>query len=194
MMQDDNDWAALQRSWQAGQSAPAEPAWLKAAVRREQRRARWEMLAEVLISLGCAVVLASWAGTSRGWTAGILWALVVAAGISPVITIRLRLATWRGRGDTVTAWRGQLRRQARLGLLLARLGLVGGPLGLVLGLALGTFGDMSQIDRTLAHGLIGPVGLVILALGWCWALHEARRHQRTLRTLAAEDERDEERA
>jgi hypothetical protein len=182
MMQDDNDWAALQRSWQAGQSAPAEPAWLKAAVRREQRRARWEMLAEVLISLGCAVVLASWAGTSRGWTAGILWALVVAAGIS------------RGRGDTVTAWRGQLRRQARLGLLLARLGLVGGPLGLVLGLALGTFGDMSQIDRTLARGLIGPVGLVILALGWCWALHEARRHQRTLRTLAAEDQRDEERA
>ena len=73
----------------------------------------------------------------------------------------------------------------KTGLFLARLGYVGGPLGLVIGLGLGRIGVLPNVG-VQSH----PAAIWIAAAAFVvfsgWSMRAARRHKRTLANLRAQ--------
>lgn len=183
-----DDWADLQRAWHAQPADRGAYDRDRHLIQREKRRLQYEMGAELLLSLACAATFAWWASETDGahrWTLAVLSACAVT---TPVVTFLMRRSLWRARVDTLASHRVFLRRRARLGLTMARIGYIGGPAGVVLGFLLA-----SQLGVRLA-GTTSMAAVVLACLALtamcCWWLLEARKWRRTLQTLDSYEEHD----
>jgi hypothetical protein len=73
----------------------------------------------------------------------------------------------------------------KTGLFLARLGYVGGPLGLVIGLGLGRIGVLPNVGVQSNPVVIWMAAATFVVL-WVWSIRAARRHKLTLANLRAQ--------
>ncbi|MBU6372292.1 MAG: hypothetical protein KJS97_06140 [Alphaproteobacteria bacterium] len=191
MSRDDDDWSDLQAAWRQDRPDPddAFADRLRDQVRRERARSRWEAIAEIAVSVFCAVVFLWWAAGAEGGGRMLFTALALGTGATLLLSIVLRRSLWRAHGATVAAYRQVLRRRARMGLLFARLGYVGGPVGVAAGLLIAQAVDTRSISNAPGlNDVIGVVALAALAAGWVWALREAGRHKRALAALETDAE------
>jgi hypothetical protein len=190
MIDDSDDWGALEAAWRArSEGPPMSLEELEARVQRERVRMRLEIALEAAIAVGCGLTLVWWARDLHGATRAMVTTLAIASLALPALVNGLRRRIWRAHGETVVAYRRLLRRQARLGLLLARVGYVGGPLGIGLGLALTRFGDFAALSRnTAANVTIALVASTALIAGVFWSIREAGRHRRTLAGIAEQED------
>jgi hypothetical protein len=89
------------------------------------------------------------------------------------------------QAETVEAYRLFLQRRSKTGLVLARLGYVGGPLGLVTGLGLGSIGVLPDVG-VQSHPAIILIAAATFVMACGWSMRAARRHKRSLANLRAQ--------
>ena len=143
----------------------------------------YEIAAEAALSIVSAAIFVWWATDARGFGRVVLLALSAFAIAMPAVTALVRRSVWRAQADTAESYRNFLRRRARLGLLFARLGYIGGPLGIAVGFSLaGPLGI-----RASAPGGTGALVVACLAfVAACgWSLLEARKWRLVLERLDA---------
>lgn len=183
-----DDWADLQKAWHAQPADRGAYDRDRHLIQREKRRLQYEMVAELLLSLACAVIFAWWASETDGTRR---WTFVVfsaAAVTTPLVTFFMRRSLWRARVDTLASHRVFLRRRARLGLTMARIGYVGGPAGVVLGFLLASQLGVRPADPTNMTAVV--LACLALTAMVCWWLLEARKWRRTLQKLDSYEEHD----
>lgn len=183
-----DDWSDLREAWR---SQPADHGTYNCdrhLIQREKRRLQYEMAAEVLLSLVSAAIFAWWASEADG---AHRWTLVVfsaSAVTTPVVTFFMRRSLWRARVDTLASHRAFLRRRARLGLTLARIGYIGGPAGVLLGFLLASqFGVRPAGTTSKTAVFLACLALTAICF---WALLEARKWRRILQKLDSYEEHD----
>ena len=189
MSRDVDDWSDLQSAWRQDRSEPDEgfAERLRAQVRRERARSRVEAIAEAAVSLFCAIVFLWWASGATGGARLLFLALAIATFASLLVTSALRRSLWRAHGASAAEYRSLLRRRAQLGLTFARMGYIGAPLGVAMGFAVARFtGRPAPAGAEGLTSVIAVIACATLAMGWVWALREARRHRNTIKTLTAE--------
>lgn len=189
MTDETEDWRDLQAAWR-GRPEPDQSALeaLRAQVRREQMRLRVEAAAEVAIVLFCAGVFLWWASGETGAMRALFVGLAVVSVVTGAVTGALRRQVWRAQSETVLAYRQVLLRRARLGLAFARMGYIGAPLGVGVGLLIArlTSGVAAADTAPSLMTAVGVIALATLAAGWVWSLREARRCRALIATLTAE--------
>ena len=183
-----DDWADLQKAWRAQPDDHGTHDGDRHLVRREKRRLQYEMSAELLLSLICAAIFAWWASEADGVHRWTFVVFSISAVTTPVVTFFMRQSLWRARVDTLASHRVFLRRRARLGLTLARIGYVGGPAGVVLGFLLASQFGVRPADPTNMTAVV--LACLALTAMVCWWLLEARKWRRTLQKLDSYEEHD----
>ena len=185
MMDIDDQLEAMRAAWRAAPVGDLSVNQLRAQVRQEQRVLRRETWLEALVSLAMSGVFAVWASRAEGVAQTIFIGLAVFAIAWPAITIQLRRKVWRMQADTVEAYRSFVQRRSQTGLFLARLGYMGGPLGLVIGLGLGKAGVLPNVgvqSHPAAIWIAAAASVVLCG----WSIRAARRHKRALANLRAQ--------
>lgn len=132
-----------------------------------------EAVGEALVSIACMAVFLWWARDARGVEKIILLTLSAASVVMLLVTTGFRRAVWRAKGESVAACRDLLRRQAVLGLVFARVGYIGGPLGVLVGVMLGQVGGVGASLEGPIDAVLAVSASVIFVAGWLWALREA---------------------
>lgn len=62
--------------------------------------------------------------------------------------------------------------------------MIGGPVGVLCGLVIGHIVEGAPaVTTSMANGVIGVVGLAVVAASWIWSFAEARRFRAVLRAL-----------
>jgi H+/Cl- antiporter ClcA len=184
-MIDPDDWGTLQAVWQSRPTETVVDAQFKAEVAQARRRMLVEAGLEALVALGSAAVLVWWADDAQG-TAQTVLLVVAAMSLATLLATSLaRRRLWRARGSTLASYRRFLAAQAHLGLRLAWLGVIGGPLGLAFGMWLG---DRFQFGERLNNIAVVAMAVLMLVTSWLWSLREIRRCRRQLAGLAAADD------
>lgn len=180
MSTEQDDWAEFRQAWSAAPMSAENQNQLRARIRNERMRLVFETASEVLVSIASMAVFLWWAMATQGVEQIILLTLAAASIATLLVTTALRRAVWRAKGESVAACRDLLRRQALLGLVFARVGYLGGPLGLFLGVVLGSFGGFGVNLAGPADAVILVVASVGLLAGWFWAVRESGRRRRML--------------
>lgn len=184
-----DDWAKLQAAWKAQPSETESNARYRERLRKERRREFIEAVFETLMSLACACVFAWWALKLDGVERIILAALAVAALSYIPITFFLRRSVWFAHRSTITDHALFLRQHAQRGLWFARVGYVGGPLGLVLGVTLSHLGDFTAL-KAMVDPKLAFIAVLALAAVWLWSFRQAGRWRCILTGLEARDHID----
>ena len=181
MSNDQGDWTNLQGAWRAGPEDRETRDRFRDMAAREKKRLQYEIGGEAALSLVSAAIFGWWATDAEGWARIALFAMSGFAMATPIVTSLVRRSVWRAQADTVESYRHFLRRRARLGLVLARLGYIGGPLGVAMGVLLA---EPLGVRETGVSGLtlIAVASLALIGMCW-WSLREARKWRRTLETL-----------
>jgi hypothetical protein len=183
MSNDLDDWTNLQGAWRERPGDRETLGHFRALAAREKKRLQYEIAGEAALSIVSAAVFAWWASDARGFGRVALFALSAFAIAMPAVTALVRRSVWRAQADTVESHRTVLRRRARLGLLLARLGYVGGPLGVAVGFYLaGPLGIRAPVPG--GAGVLVVACLAVVA-GCGWSLLEARKWRLVLERLDA---------
>lgn len=177
----DNELDTMRAAWSAIPSGDRSISQMRAQVGQGQATFRRGASLEALVSLGASGVFFFWALRSAGFEQAIFTGLAVFALAWLAITIQIRRKVWQMQGETVEAYRSFVQRRAQTGLLLARIGCVGGPLGLLAGLGLGSRGVLPKVGQA-DYGIIW-IAAVAFAASWGWSMLSARRHKRTLANL-----------
>lgn len=181
MSNDQGDWTSLQGAWRARPEDRETRDRFRDMAVREKTRLRYEICGEAALSFVSAAVFAWWATDAEGWARIALFAMSAFSIATLIVTSVMRRSVWRAQADTMESYRHFLRRRARLGLMLARLGYVGGPLGVAIGVLLA---EPLGVRETGVRGLtlITVASLALIGMCW-WSLREARKWRRTLDTL-----------
>ena len=183
MSNDLNDWANLQRVWRKQPDDRTKLEHFRTLATREKKRLQYEIAWEAVISIVSASIFAWWATDARGFSQVALLVLSAFAIAMPAVTALMRRSLWRAQADTLESYRTVLRRRARVGLLLARLGYIGGPLGVAVGFLLAGALDI-RTPTPGGTGVLIVACLVVVAL--CgWSLLEARKWRLVLERLHA---------
>ncbi|MGA0055054.1 MAG: hypothetical protein ACO3JI_08500 [Steroidobacteraceae bacterium] len=183
MSNDLNDWTNLQGLWRERSDERETLEHFRTLAAREKKRLHYEIAAEAALSIVSAAIFVWWATDARGFGRVVLLALSAFAIAMPAVTALVRRSVWRAQADTAESYRNFLHRRARLGLLVARLGYIGGPLGIAVGFLLaGPLGI-----RASAPGGTGALVVACLAfVAVCgWSLLEARKWRLVLERLDA---------
>ena len=183
MSNDLNDWTNLQGLWRERSDERETLEHFRTLAAREKKRLHYEIAAEAALSIVSAAIFVWWATDARGFDRVVLLALSAFAIAMPAVTALVRRSVWRAQADTAESYRNFLRRRARLGLLFARLGYIGGPLGIAVGFLLaGPLGIHTSVPG-------GTGALVVACLAFVaacgWSLLEARRWRLVLERLDA---------
>jgi hypothetical protein len=183
MSNDLNDWTNLQGLWLERPDEGETLEHFRALAAREKKRLRFEIVGEAALSIVSALIFLWWAMDARGFGRVALLALSALAIAMPAVTALVRRSVWRAKADTLESHRTFLRRRARLGLLFARLGYIGGPLGIAVGFSLaGPLGIRASVPG-------GTGALVVACLTFVaicgWSLLEARKWRLVLKRLNA---------
>ena len=183
MNNDLSDWMNLQAIWRERSEDRKKLEHFRTLAVREKKRLQYEIAWEAALSIVSAGIFAWWATDARGFSQLALLMLSAFALATPVVTALMRRSVWRAQADTLESYRTFLRRRARLGLLLARLGYIGGPLGVAVGFFLA--GNLGI--RTPTPGGTGVLALACLVLvALCgWSLLQARKWRLVLKRLEA---------
>jgi hypothetical protein len=181
MSNDLNDWTNLQELWRERSDERETLEHFRTLAAREKKRLQYEIVGEASLSIVSALIFLWWAMDARGFSRVTLLGLSAFAIAMPAVTTLVRRSVWRAQADTVESYRHFLRRRARLGLMLARLGYVGGPLGVAMGVLLA---EPLGVRETGLRGLtlVAVASLALIGMCW-WSLREARKWRRTLETL-----------
>ena len=181
MSNDLGDWTDLQGVWRSRSEDRETRERFRALAAREKTRLQYEIGGEAALSFFSAAIFTWWATDAEGWARIALFAMSAFSIATLIVTSVMRRSVWRAQADTMEAYRHFLRSRARLGLVLARLGYVGGPLGVAIGVFLaGPLGVRETGVRGLT--LIAVASLALIGMCW-WSLREARKWRRTLDTL-----------
>jgi hypothetical protein len=178
-----DDWTELQTVWREQPNDREMYNRYILQIMREKRRLQYEMGAEVLLSLISAAIFTWWAYEADAIRRMTFILLAVFSITVPIATFFMRRSLWRAQTDTFASHRIFLYRRARLGLTLARIGLVSGPVGIALGFFLaGTLGlRVTGTDDTMVLILAGAA----LTAMYYWSITEARKWRLTLKRLDA---------
>ena len=183
MSNDLNDWTNLQGLWRERSDERETLKHFRTLAAREKKRLQYEIAAEAALSIVSAAIFVWWATDARGFGRVTLLALSALAITMPAVTALVRRSVWRAQADTAESYRNFLRRRARLGLLFARLGYVGGPLGIAVGFSLaGPLGVRASVPG--GTGALVVACLAFVAVCW-WSLLEARKWRLVLERLEA---------
>ena len=185
MMELDDQLQAMRAAWRAVPDCDRSVSQLLAQVRQEQLALQRETWVEVLASLAASGIFAVWAAHAEGVVQTIFVGLSVFAIAWPAITIQLRRKAWQMQAETVEAYRLFLQRRSQTGLFLARLGYLGGPLGLVIGLGLGRTGVLPNVG-TQSHPAVIWIAAATFVVLWGCSMRAARKHKRTLVNLRSQ--------
>jgi hypothetical protein len=181
MSNDLNDWTNLQGLWRERPNERETLEHFRALAAREKKRLQYEITAEAALSIVSAAIFAWWATDARGFSQVALLVLSAFAIAMPAVTASVRRSVWRAQTDTLESYRAVLRRRARVGLLLARLGYIGGPLGVAVGFFLaGPLGIRASVPG--GTGALIVACLALIAVCW-WSLLEARKWRLVLERL-----------
>ena len=189
MTHDTDDWTEFQAAWQSRGDTAAARAYHRQSVDREKTRMMLEAACEAVVALSCAALFAWWSIHADGFERYILIVLAVLSLATLAVTTVLRRRLWRAQADSLAAYRSFLRRRARLGLLLSRLGYLGGPIGLATGLALGWAFDFRAAVGGLSDGSVGLAVMALAAACW-WTMRGARKWRLVLDQLGPEETDD----
>ena len=178
-----DDWTELQTVWREQPNDREMYNRYILQIMREKRRLQYEMGAEVLLSLISAAIFTWWAYEADSIRRMTFILLAVFSITVPIATFFMRRSLWCAQTDTFASHRIFLDRRARLGLTLARIGLVSGPVGIALGFFLaGTLGlGVTGTDDTMVLILAGAA----LTAMYYWSITEARKWRLTLKRLDA---------
>lgn len=182
MMDMDDQLEAMRAAWRAAPAGEISLSQLRAHVRQEQLVLQRETWLEALVSLASSAVFAFWALRAEGVVQAIFIGLAVFAIAWPVITIQLRRTVWQMLAEMVVDYRLFVQRRSQTGLLLARLGYMGGPLGLVIGFGLGNIGVLPNVVIQINPVFIW-VAVATFVVLWGWSIRAAWRHKRILANL-----------
>jgi len=185
MMDLDDQLEAMRAAWRAAPGGDHSISQLRAQVREERLALRRDAWLEALGSLAASGLFIFWAARAEGVVQAIFVGLSVFALAWPAITIHLRRKLWHMQAETVEAYRLFLQRRSQTGLFLARLGYVGGPLGLVTGLGLGSIGVLPNVGFQ-SHPAVIWIAATTFVMACGWSMRAARRHKRTLANLRAQ--------
>jgi hypothetical protein len=185
MMDLDDQLEAMRAAWRAAPGGDLSIRQLRAQVRQEQRAMCQEAWFEALISLAAGAIFAFWASRAEGVVQAIFIGLAVFAIAWPAITIHLRRKVWQMQAETVETYRSFVRGRSQTGLFVARVGHLGGPLGLVIGLGLGRAGVLPNFG-VQSHPAVIWIAAATFLLLWGWSMRAAWRHKRTLANLRAQ--------
>ena len=184
MTNQNDEWTLLQEAWRARADAAGESDGIRARLAREKTRLYLEMGSEAVVSLACAAIFLWWSLGADGAERIVLTGLSIFAVLTLAFTIGLRWRLWRAQADTMASFRTFMVRRAKLGLAFSRIGYVGGPLGVALGLVLGRhFG--AQPSGTELSGSIAALALLALAAACWWSMRQARKWRLVLTQLRA---------
>jgi hypothetical protein len=178
----DNYLDTMRAAWSAIPNGDGSISQMRAHVRQGQAAFRREASLEALVSLAASGVFVFWALRSEGFVQAIFIGLAAFAMAWLAIMFQLRQKVWQMQGETVEAYRSFLQRRAQTGLFLARIGYVGGPLGLLAGLGLGSHDVLPKAGLYAHYGIIW-IAAAAFAASWGWSMIAARRHKRTLENL-----------
>lgn len=183
MSNDLNDWTHLQGLWRERSDERETLEHFRTLAAREKKRLQYEIAAEAALSIVSAAIFVWWAMDARGFGQVALLVLSTLAITMPAVTALVRRSVWRAQADTADSYRNFLRRRARLGLLFARLGYIGGPVGIAVGFSLaGPLGIHVSVPG-------GTAALVVACLAFVaacgWSLLEARKWRLVLERLDA---------
>ena len=183
MSNDLNDWTNLQELWRERSDERETLEHFRNAAAREKKRLQYETAAEAALSIVSAAIFAWWATDARGFGRVALFALSALAITMSAVTALVRRSVWRAQADTTESYRNFLRRRARLGLLFARLGYIGGPLGIAVGFLLaGPFGIHTSVPGDTGALVVACLAFVAVC---GWSLLEARKWRLVLERLDA---------
>jgi len=181
-----DDWDALQAAWRAAPAPSALQADLQARVQREKRRLRIEIAIEVISTVAVVALLGRWALSARGVELAILITLMIVAVASVWAMQRWRRALWVAKGETLADHIAFLRKRATLGLWIARLGYASGPIGVALGLALGSFNTAFIPEDDPSIPIVIGLAVTAIPIASVWYALEARRCRRMLAEIATQ--------
>lgn len=177
------DWEEFRQVWGSAPMSVENQDQLRARVRNERTRMVVEAAGEAFFSIASMAVFLWWARHVHGIEKIILLTLSAASIVTLLVTTGFRRAVWRAKGESVAACRDLLRRQAVLGLVFARIGYIGGPIGVFSGVVLGQIGGVGASLEGPTDAVIAVSASVIFVAGWLWALREAGRRRRMIAEL-----------
>lgn len=188
-MTDQNDeWTLLQEAWRTRADAAGESDCIRTRLAREKTRMYLEMGSEAAVSLACAGIFLWWSLGAEGAERAVLTGLSILAVLMLTVTTALRWRLWLAQADTMASFRTFMFRRAKLGLAFSRMGYVGGPLGVALGLVLGRHFGVQPSGAELS-GSSTALALLALAAACWWSMRQARKWRLVLVQLrAARDE------
>jgi hypothetical protein len=183
MSNDRNDWTNLQGLWRERSDERETLEHFRTLAAREKKRLQYEIAAEAALSIVSTAIFVWWATDARGFGRVVLLALSAFAIAMPAVTALVRRSVWRAQADTAESYRNFLRRRARLGLLFARLGYIGGPLGIAVGFLLaGPLGIHTSVPGDTGALVVACLAFVAVC---GWSLLEARKWRLVLERLDA---------
>ncbi len=183
MSNDLNDWTNLQELWSERSGERETLEHFRNLAAREKKRLQYEIAAEAALSIVSAAIFVWWAMNARGFGQVVLLALSAFAIAVPAVSALVRRSVWRAQADTAESHRSFLRRRALLGLLFARLGYIGGPLGIAVGFLLaGPLGIHASVPGDTGALVVACLAFVAVC---GWSLLEARKWRLVLERLDA---------
>ena len=178
-----NDWTNLQGLWRERPDERETLEHFRALAAREKKRLQYEIVGEVSLSIVSALIFLWWAMDARDFSRVTLLGLSAFAIAMPAVTTLVRRSVWRAQADTVESHRTFLRRRAQLGLLFARLGYIGGPLGVAVGFSLaGPLGIRASVPGDTGALVVACLAFVAVC---GWSLRESRKWRLVLERLEA---------